>query len=138
MSEREDHCQSIGVVRRVIVKGGAVLLRSYWLKKWVQMITMSWTYTFGIMVNNENVGTVSGYPTTVFKVTEVRNSSAEEGVLQSRSVAEPLRGEWMLSLHVENYMTGSNILLDITIAGVLVGSNWFSSTVNYLLTDVNP
>ena len=102
------------------------------------MITMSWTYTFGIMVNNENVGTVSGYPTTVFKVTEVRNSSTEEGVLQSRSVAEPLRGEWMLSLHVENYMTGSNILLDITIAGVLVGSNWFSSTVNYLLTDVNP
>ena len=102
------------------------------------MITMGWTYTFGIMVNNENVGTVSGYPTTVFKVTEVRNSSTEEGVLQSRSVAESVRGERILSLRAKNWMKGSNTLLNITIAGVLVGSDRFSSTVNYFLTDVNP
>ena len=90
------------------------------------------------MIYNENIGTVSGYPATVFKVPEVRNSSTEEGVFQSRSVAESMRGERILSLHAKNWIKGSNTLLNITIAGVLVGSNWFTSAVNDLLTDVNP
>jgi hypothetical protein len=100
VSEREDCCKNVCVVRGVIVKRATVALR--------------------VVISDEDVGTGSSYPATVVKVLETGYTRRGEAVLEFCSISELLHITWKkISVTDNRKLTAGDPPLPVYCAGVI-------------------